>query len=114
MKDKWREEKIPEDKRARVKEILTYVKNQSALRKQRAAFQLQLAQSQAHREALEEQLHASGMFDGAQPELEEEELNSTESEGDERPATLLERVWAHCSSSSLLLFPQDSLIRNLC
>ena len=105
---------IPEDKRARTEEILTYVKNQSVLRRQRQAFQLQLAQSQAHRDALEEQLDGSGLFDGAQQELDAEECNSTESEGDDGPSTLLERVWAHCSSSSLLLFPQDSLVRNLC
>jgi hypothetical protein len=46
--------------------------------------------------------------------MEEEELNSTESEGDEGPTTLLERVWGHCASSSLLLFPQDSRVRTLC
>jgi hypothetical protein len=86
------------EQRARVIEILTYIKRQASLRKQRLEFQLQLRQTEKMREELENNDQV-------------DEYLSSDSEDDSRERTWFELLLDHLENSSLCIFPQWSFVR---
>ena len=95
------EDEMTEAQRERTLEILTYIKRQCNLRKQRQEFQEQLKRTQEQKELLD-QLNA------------DKEMFSSESEDGPEAKTVVETIIYHIQNSSLFLFPQNSLIRQWC
>jgi len=95
------DEEMSDAQRERTLEILTYIKRQYNLRKQRQEFQEQLRRTQEHRDALD-QLHA------------DKDMFTSESEEGPESKTFTEGIIHHITNSSLLIFPQNSLIRYWC
>ena len=81
-------------------EILSYIKRQNGLRKQRVEFQQQLRITQMQKEELE-----------AKKELGE--FSSSETE-ESHEMTTFEKILNHLETSSLFIFPMNSRIRLWC